>query len=133
MGTNLLLLNKRQLATNGFDLTNPCPWRTKGLGGLAGCWTIVQYLSRAEGEYPFVVGSGRFVLMCLVVLLSVTGSSARDTFSSSHAVRVPPAEKTSVDGSQKRDLARPLPQADIRERQMLAWIILLMKDGRAAR
>jgi hypothetical protein len=42
-------------------------------------------------------------------------------------------EKSSVDGSQQRDLPRLLPQADIRERQMLAWIILLMKDGRGAR
>jgi hypothetical protein len=75
---------------------------------------------------------GRFALICLVVLVSATGSSsARDAASTASAVRVPPAE-ASIVPSHKRDLPWDT-QADIRERQMLAWIILLMKDGRNAR
>jgi hypothetical protein len=74
---------------------------------------------------------GRFVLVCLIVLLSATGSSARDSASSADAVRVPVPEPSIVH-SQKRDLPWAN-QADIRERQTLAWIILLMKDGRGAR
>jgi hypothetical protein len=74
---------------------------------------------------------GRFVLMCLVVLLSASGSSARDGVSTADAVPVSSVE-ASVVHSQKRDLPWET-QADIRERQMLAWIILLMKDGRGAR
>jgi hypothetical protein len=75
---------------------------------------------------------GRFVLMCLVVLiLSASGSSARNSSSIADAVRVPSTEPSIVH-SQKRDLPWAT-QADIRERQMVAWIILLMKDGRSAR
>lgn len=69
---------------------------------------------------------GRFVLICLVVFLSATGSSARD--STGDAARLP----STIVHSQKVDLPWGN-QADITERQMLAWIILLMKDGRAAR
>ena len=74
---------------------------------------------------------GRFVLMCLIVFLSATGSSARDGATIADAVRVPISEPSIVH-SQKRDLPWAN-QADIRERQTLAWIILLMKDGRGAR
>ena len=74
---------------------------------------------------------GRFVLICLIVFLSATGSSARDNAGIADAARVPVPEPSIVH-SQKRDLPWAN-QADIRERQMLAWIILLMKDGRSAR
>lgn len=76
-------------------------------------------------------GYGRFVLMCLIVLLSAAGSSARDSASIAEAVRMPSTEPSIVH-SQKRDLPWAT-QADIRERQMLAWIILLLQDGRSAR
>jgi hypothetical protein len=76
---------------------------------------------------------GRFALTCLVVLASVTSSSARDTASITDAVRVPPTAETAFTIQlQKRDLPWPT-QADVRERQMLAWLILLMKDRRGAR
>ena len=79
----------------------------------------------------WVVG-GRFVLMCLFVLiLSASGSYARNSADTADAVRVPPTEPSIVH-SQKRELPWAI-QADIRERQMLAWVILLMKDGRSAR
>ena len=74
---------------------------------------------------------GRFALMCLVVLLSATGSSARGSASTAAAVRVPSTE-ASIVRSQKSDLPWET-QADIKERQILAWIILLMKDGPGAR
>jgi hypothetical protein len=74
---------------------------------------------------------GRFVLICLVVVLSATGSSARD--STGDAARLPSTEPfVTIIHSQKVDLPWAN-QADVTERQMLAWIILLMKDGRAAR
>jgi hypothetical protein len=76
-------------------------------------------------------GRGCFALMCLVVLVSATGSSARDTASIADAVRLPPSS-VSIVPSHNRDLPWDS-QANIRERQMLAWIILLMKDGRGAR
>jgi hypothetical protein len=76
-------------------------------------------------------GYGRFALLCLVVLLFATGSSARYSASIAEAVRVPSTEPSIVH-SQKRDLPWAN-QADIRERQMLAWVILLVKDGRGAR
>ena len=73
-----------------------------------------------------------FVLMCMLVLfLSASGSFARNSAETADAVRVPPTEPSIVH-SQKRELPWAT-QADIRERQMLAWIILLMKDGRGAR
>jgi hypothetical protein len=75
---------------------------------------------------------GRFALICLVVLVSATGSSARDAASTASAVRVPPAELSIVPSPNKRDLPWDT-HADITERQTLAWIILLMKDGRGAR
>ena len=78
---------------------------------------------------------GRFAFICLVVFISVTVPSASDTARNADAVRmlphVPPAAASIVE-LQKRDLPWES-QADIRERQTLAWIILLMKDGRAAR
>ena len=74
---------------------------------------------------------GRFALICLVLLVSATGSSAGDTASTASALRVPPTEEASIVQSQKQDSWDS--QADVRERQMLAWIILLMKDGRGAR
>ena len=82
-------------------------------------------------------GYGRFALLCLVVLLFATGSSARYGASIAEAVRVPSTEPSIVHSqaivhSPKRDLPWTN-QADIRERQMLAWIILLVKDGRGAR
>jgi hypothetical protein len=77
-------------------------------------------------------GRGPFVLMCLVVLFSATGSSARDS-GSTRAVHLPSTDPpVTIVHSRKVDLPWPN-QADISERQMLAWIILLMKDGRAAR
>jgi hypothetical protein len=75
---------------------------------------------------------GRFALICLVLLVSATGSSAGDTASTASALRVPPTEEASIVQSQEQDLSWET-QADVRERQMLAWIILLMKDGRGAR
>lgn len=76
---------------------------------------------------------GCFALMCLVFLVAATGSSARDTASTASALRLlPTEEEASIVQTQKRN--RPSEtHADLRERQMLAWIILLMKDGRAAR
>jgi hypothetical protein len=72
--------------------------------------------------------------MCLLVLiLSASGSSATNSADTADAVRVPPTPtEPSIVHSQKRELPWAT-QADIRERQMLAWIILLMKDGRSAR
>lgn len=76
---------------------------------------------------------GRFVLICLVVLLSATGSSDRSSASTADAVRLRSTEPSvTIVRLQKLDLPWPN-QADIRERQTLAWIILLMKDGRGAR
>ena len=76
---------------------------------------------------------GRFILICLVVLLSATGSSDRGSASTADAVRLLSTEPSvTVVRLQKLDLPWPH-QADIRERQTLAWIILLMKDGRGAR
>ena len=82
----------------------------------------------------------RLALISVVVLLSAAGSSATerarvadasDSARVADAVRVPSTETTIVH-AQKRDLPWAA-QIDIRERQMLAWIILLMKDGRGAR
>jgi hypothetical protein len=71
-------------------------------------------------------------VMCLVVLVSATGSSARDGSRTEGVVITAPSAEASLVNSQKRDLPWEN-QADIRERQTLAWIILLMKDGRGAR
>jgi hypothetical protein len=72
----------------------------------------------------------RFALVCLVVV-SATGSSGRDTATIAHAVRVTAAEAPIVQ-SQRGDPPRET-RSDTRERQMLAWLILLMKDGPGAR
>lgn len=74
---------------------------------------------------------GRFIMLSLVVVLSATGSSARETGSRADAARVPSTElrRTIVHSLDLPGAAH----ADIRERQMFAWMILLMKDGRGAR
>lgn len=76
---------------------------------------------------------GRFIMLSLVVVLSATGSSAREDGSFADAARVPSTQRPlTIVHSQKLDLPWAA-QADIRERQMLAWMILLLKDGRGAR
>ena len=76
---------------------------------------------------------GRFIMLSLVVVLSATGSSARETGSRADAARVPSTEPPrTIVHSHKSDLSWAA-YADIRERQMFAWMILLMKDGRGAR
>jgi hypothetical protein len=73
---------------------------------------------------------GRFMLF-LIVVLSATGSAApqRDSFADAARSSI---EQPTIVHSQTLDLPWAT-QADIRERQMLAWIILLMKEGREAR
>ena len=76
---------------------------------------------------------GRFIVLSLVVVLSATASSAREGGSFADAPRVPSTQlPLTVVHSQKLDLPWAA-QADTRERQMLAWMILLLKDGRGAR
>jgi hypothetical protein len=76
---------------------------------------------------------GRFALILIVVLFSVTGSSARD-----HTVGTAKRAQSTMDlsfyhsrgpfqGNSERSEITPTQQ------RMLAWIILLMKDGRGAR
>jgi hypothetical protein len=72
---------------------------------------------------------GRVALMGLVVLLSATGTSAKD--SASAAVRVLSTEGRSHTSALPGE-AR-VTRDNIREQTILAWIILLMKDGRTAR
>jgi hypothetical protein len=74
---------------------------------------------------------GRLVLISLIALFSTTGSSAKDTASPMDAVHAPLAAPSDIQ-SQKRELPWEI-QVDVRERKTLAWIILLLKDGRAAR
>lgn len=75
---------------------------------------------------------GRFIMLSLAVVLSATGSSAREDGSFADAARVSTQRPHTIVHSQKLDLPWAA-QADIRERQMLAWMILLLKDGRGAR
>jgi hypothetical protein len=76
---------------------------------------------------------GRVTVLFVVLVLSVTSPSAREIGSVADAARVPSTEPPfTIVHSQNLDLPRAA-QADIRERQMLAWMILLMKDGRGAR
>ena len=76
---------------------------------------------------------GRFIMLSLAVVLSATGSSAHEDGSFADAARVPSTQRPlTIVHSQKLDLAWAA-KADIRERQMLAWMILLLKDGRGAR
>ena len=75
---------------------------------------------------------GRFIVLSLVVVLSATGSSAREGGSFADASRVLSTQlPLTLVHSQKLDL--PWAAQDARERQMLAWMILLLKDGRGAR
>ena len=72
---------------------------------------------------------GRVALMCMVVLLSATGTSAKD--SARAAVRMLSTEGRSHTSALPGE-AR-VTRDNIREEKLLAWIILLMKDGRIAR
>ena len=101
--------------TNFFPLSVTC-CRCRGAGvGVEGVTDMGSH------------GYGPVVLMWLVILFLATGSSARD------AVRVPSAEPSvTIVHSPRMDRPWAI-QADIRERQMLEWIILLLKDGRSGR
>ena len=101
------------------------------------CTTAPLLLSlsgtRTQSEDSRMRSRGRFIMLSLVVVLSATGSSARETGSRADAARVPSTELSrTIVHSHKSDLPWAA-HADIRERQMFAWMILLMKDGRGAR
>jgi hypothetical protein len=72
------------------------------------------------------------VLVVLVSLVLVAGSSA--TGSAARGAIRPPATATSGLASQvAAPSRRPLSRQELRDEKVLAWILLLMKEGRGVR
>jgi len=72
------------------------------------------------------------LLVVLVSLLLVAGSSAKGSVSRV-AIRPPVAAPSGIDSQVAAPSRRPLPRQELDEEKVLAWILLLMKEGRGAR
>jgi hypothetical protein len=71
-------------------------------------------------------------LVVLVSLLLVAGYSATGSVSRV-AIRSPAAAPPGIDSPVAAPSRRPLPRQELDEEKVLAWILLLMKEGRGAR
>ena len=72
-------------------------------------------------------------MIILAVLMLVVGSSATGSVS---RVTIRPASAAAVSGIEPQGVAparRPVPRNDLNDERMLAWLLLLMKEGRGAR